>query len=314
MYTGKLDLSEHAGSDVLNLILASDELLLDELVTSVQEYLIKNQAEWLQQNLFKVLQIVFQLESCKLLQNYCLVTICDEPDFFFDSPKFPTLEKNVLLRLVERDDLQIDETELWNYLIKWGMAQSSELKGKEINNIRSWDENDFMVLKSTLNQLIAHIRYFEISSKDFHSNIWPLRKLLPEALFEDIVSFYMANIKPDQYNLASRASRHVKVTVDSLIIKLKHASILANWIQRKDYNAKIRNGKDLKNIKISRVKTSDFAIYECSDQNIPFNFGNSDLIINKNSGTSNQRHYESSILDTNNFSIEEMEIFRFIKD
>ncbi|CAI2176524.1 19675_t:CDS:1 [Funneliformis geosporum] len=268
------------------------------------------------------------------------------------------------------------------------MAQSSELKGKEINNIRSWDENDFMVLKSTLNQLIAHIRYFEISSKDFHSNIWPLRKLLPEALFEDIVSFYMANIKPDQYNLASRASRHVKVTVDSLIIKLKHASILANWIQRKDYNAKIRkeskydfnliyrgsrdgydtdilrrkcdgkgaciliiktkendtiiggynplglnyyfrpryrnntesfifslgNGKDLKNIKISRVKTSDFAIYECSDQNIPFNFGNSDLIINKNSGTSNQRHYESSILDTNNFSIEEMEIFRFIKD
>jgi hypothetical protein len=35
------------------------------------------------------------------------------------------------------------------------------------------------------------------------------------------------------------------------------------------------------------------------------------LVINDNNGTCHQSYYESSILDTNNFSIEEMEIFSF---
>ncbi|CAI2168017.1 9313_t:CDS:2, partial [Funneliformis geosporum] len=125
IYSGKLDLNEQAENDILDLIVASDELLLDELVTSVQEYLIKNQTE------------------------------C-----------FPKLEKNILLGLIKQD-LQIDEIELWNYLIKWGIAQTSELEGKQISNLSSWDEKDFMALKRSLKQFIENIRSFDISSKDF---------------------------------------------------------------------------------------------------------------------------------------------------
>ncbi|CAB4399480.1 unnamed protein product [Rhizophagus irregularis] len=70
------------------------------------------------------------------------------------------------------------------------------------------------------------------------------------------------------------------------------------------------DGKDLKKFKISRVINNNCAIYE---SNNTLNFGNSDLIINGNSGTCNRCHYESSILDTNNFSIEDMEIFKYNK-
>ena len=38
---------------------------------------------------------------------------------------------------------------------------------------------------------------------------------------------------------------------------------------------------------------------------------NSDLIIYGKNGSCNQSHYESSNVDTNNFSIEEIEIFEF---
>ncbi len=41
MYTGILDLKEQTGSNILDLLLASDELLLDELVSFVQKYLIE---------------------------------------------------------------------------------------------------------------------------------------------------------------------------------------------------------------------------------------------------------------------------------
>jgi hypothetical protein len=69
-------------------------------------------------------------------------------------------------------------------------------------------------------------------------------------------------------------------------------------------------GVDFKKVKISRVINNKYAIYETNNA---LNFGNSDLVINGNSGTCNQCYYESSILDTNNFSIEDMEIFKYYK-
>jgi len=90
-----------------------------------------------------------------------------------------------------------------------------------------------MILKNTLNQFIIHIRFFEITLKDFHDNIWPFKKVLPEALFEDIVLFYLTNIQSNQNKMPSR---HRKIAIDSKIIKSKHAVTLANWIQRKDTN------------------------------------------------------------------------------
>ncbi|CAB4479686.1 hypothetical protein RhiirA1_394786 [Rhizophagus irregularis] len=68
------------------------------------------------------------------------------------------------------------------------------------------------------------------------------------------------------------------------------------------------NGKDLKKFKISRVTNENYALCET---NYSLDFGNGDLIINGTNGTCNQSYYESNILDTNGFSIEEMEIFSF---
>ncbi|CAG8741774.1 2779_t:CDS:1, partial [Funneliformis mosseae] len=69
---------------------------------------------------------------------------------------------------------------------------------KDATNLSVWSEKDFLALKDTLNQFIEHIRFYEIFTKEFHSYIWPFRKVLPEAIFEDIVLFYMAHTKPKQ--------------------------------------------------------------------------------------------------------------------
>ncbi|CAG8448208.1 4514_t:CDS:1 [Funneliformis mosseae] len=248
-----------------------------------------------------------------------------------------------------------------------------------------------------------------MSSIEFHNSVWPFREVLPKKLFESIISFHMANIQPQNM----LAPRYSKIAVYSNIIKSKHATILTNWIQRKDANARIpidnkykfnliyrgsrdgydnntiRNncsghgacilvikikenetiiggynpigwnynghnpnnysrdggwrgarggrgrvghrfnvrhenywvktsesfifslgdGKSLKNPKISRVVNPNNAIYESKFNNIALNFGNSDLIINGNAGTCIRQYYDSSILDTIKFNIEEMEIF-----
>jgi hypothetical protein len=240
MYTGILDLKETPGSNILDLLVASDELLIEELVAFVQEYLIENQPDWLQNNFDKVFHTVFKFENCKQLQDYCLEFICEDPEPFFNSPDFPTLEENILLGLLKRDDLLIDKIELWNYLIKWGIAQTSELGEKNIIDLNEWNEGDFLNLKNTLNPFILHVRFFNISLKDFYSKIWPFKKVLPEMLFEDIVSFYLTDIKPEKNMVLPR---HGRIYVDSMIIKQKHAAIFINWIQKKDANAKISKDK-----------------------------------------------------------------------
>jgi hypothetical protein len=234
MYTGILDLEDKDCSDILDLLVVSDELLIEELITFVQDYLYEYQIDWLRENSSKVFHTIIKLESCKKLLGYCYEIIYEFPNPFLDSPEFPRLEKHILLELVKQDNLIIEEIELWYYLIKWGISQTSEL-----GDLSEWNDINFLALKNTLDPFIPYFRFFDISSKDFHKNIWPFKKVLPETLCEDILSFHMAGNIPEN----TLPPRNGIVTNDSIIIRSKHAAILANWTQRKDADAKIPKNK-----------------------------------------------------------------------
>ncbi|CAB5367644.1 unnamed protein product [Rhizophagus irregularis] len=388
IYTGTLDLKDKDVSDILDLLVASDELLIEELVTFIQDYFYEYKIDWLRQNISKVFHAVIKLESCKNLQEYCYETIYECPETFFNAPEFPGLEKNIFLNLVKQDNLIIEEIELWNYLIKWGIAQTYELGDKNINDLNKWNKEDFLALEKTLEPFISHVRFFDISSKDCHNIVLPFKKVLPKTLRKELLSFHMTETLPENV----LPPRNGIITVDSVIIRPKHAAILANWTQRNEATASIPknkfnfdliyrgsrdgfdkdimqnkcrgqsttilvikikesgiiiggynplvwncvysyskrsgitevwekttesfifslgNKKDFKKIEISRVVNREYAIYETIYTNNALNFGNSDLVINGANGTCNIKYYESNILDTNNFSIEEMEIFKF---
>ncbi|CAB4481852.1 unnamed protein product [Rhizophagus irregularis] len=54
-------------------------------------------------------------------------------------------DKDILYYLLERDDLQVEETVIWDYLINWGIEQA-DLD----NNRANWDHEDHEALKKTL--------------------------------------------------------------------------------------------------------------------------------------------------------------------
>jgi hypothetical protein len=111
--------------DIIGLLVASDELLLEELFDNVQDYLIEEYNSWVYENFVLVLNAVFNLNNCKRLRDYCLKFICDNPLQFFTSETFPSINKEILLDLLKRDDLQIEEVIVWDNLIKWGIEQNS---------------------------------------------------------------------------------------------------------------------------------------------------------------------------------------------
>ncbi|CAG8480021.1 2365_t:CDS:2, partial [Acaulospora morrowiae] len=172
---------------------------------------------------------------CKELQEYCLESICDDPEPFFASKDFLSLDKEVLLMLITRDDLGVEEVDIWEHLIKWGCYQISGIRQTNHLNAKNFSENNFQDLKKTLDPFIPHVRFHNISLNDFFSKVHPYKKLLPNSLVDNMMSFLIAGTKLKQKNLPVRVSSSI---VDSKIITRRHAAILSNWIRRKDAKAK----------------------------------------------------------------------------
>src|SRR5438270_6134645 len=72
IYGGNIELKNLQGPDVLKLLIAVDELNIQQLISYVQEFLIEHKAEFLQQNPAGILETVYQHETFTDLWNFCL--------------------------------------------------------------------------------------------------------------------------------------------------------------------------------------------------------------------------------------------------
>ncbi|CAI2165596.1 8787_t:CDS:2 [Funneliformis geosporum] len=233
MYTGILDFENQTGSDIFDLLVASDELLLEETVIFVQKYLIENESRttWYQRNFIKVLHTVFQLER------------------------------------------------------------------KNTNNLSSWSKEDFIALKNTLSQFMLHIRFLDITSRDFYNHIWPFKEVLPAELFEEIHATILAN-----WIEGKEADAKIPKDRCILIIKVQENGSIIGGYNPLGWNSNQighdGDGNNFRDFKLCRVTNSSRAIY-----NNDLNFGNSDLVVNVNKGTCDQLSYQGRILDINAFTM-----------
>ncbi|RGB24215.1 hypothetical protein C1646_773391 [Rhizophagus diaphanus] len=232
IYTGELDLTKQSCEDILGLLVSSDELLIDELFNHVQDYLIEKQTSWVQKNFVLVLHTVFQLPSCKKLQDYCLDSICENPEPLISSITFPSLDKNILFSLLKRDDLQIEEEVVaWDCLIKWGIEQTPGLGSKNSDRIK-WNNENFEALKKTLNQFIPLIRFVGISSDSFFDKVQPYKAIIPHYIYEELEEFYCKKALSGTTILLPR--RRQSRSLMSAIIKFRLANAIFKWTDKND--------------------------------------------------------------------------------
>ncbi|GBB95119.1 hypothetical protein RclHR1_02480018 [Rhizophagus clarus] len=238
IYSGSIDLSNQDPSHILELLIASDELLLQELFNHVQDYLLQNKSEWMKKNVVRVHRTINPRDGCKRLQDFCLETICKNPLLVFKSEDFSTFEESLLLPLLSRDDLQTEEIEIWDHLIQWGIAQMNLSSSNEFDDsslvqpvdVSKWENKDFKELQRILKNCIPLIRFFEISSSDFYDKVWPFNSILPKDLREDIIKFHLKPISRPINPL----HKPRLIPFDSTLIKQEHVARLCDWIDRKD--------------------------------------------------------------------------------
>ncbi|RIB16240.1 hypothetical protein C2G38_2190510 [Gigaspora rosea] len=175
IYDGTITLENINTSVVFELLIASNEFGLEELIKHLQLFLLENNSSWLHLNFSRVCRTSLKNDSLKNLQEFCANIIAKHPSIIFDLDEFLTLTENILIFILKLDNLQMDEGKIWDYIINWGIAQNPSLPP----NPDQWSNEHFMALKSSLQNFLPLIRYFQISGEDIFEKAISTSNVLP---------------------------------------------------------------------------------------------------------------------------------------
>ncbi|CAG8581752.1 14819_t:CDS:2 [Dentiscutata heterogama] len=241
------------------ILIASSDLKLTELIDHLQTHLLTNDAEWIHANLLKLLYLTFTHPSYSRLSKFCQNIFNTQSTQIFSSSEFLNLEEQFLINIIERSDLQIDEIVIWEAVIRWGIGKLPSLS----EDAKEWTNKDFIKLRKVVKNLLPHIRFFNISGLDHRTKIRPFKKILGKELREEIKDFFFAKIPPTKFqqlppriigdssnenknhvnnqvanNLYANQANSVGVntslsSINSIIIGEKGFSKIASWIDKK---------------------------------------------------------------------------------
>ncbi|RHZ60898.1 hypothetical protein Glove_350g31 [Diversispora epigaea] len=238
IYGGIISLEKLENSIIFDLLIASNELELDELLEHLQTHLVNNNASWLRLNFTRVYLTSHQVKNFNKIQDFCYDIITKHPNTIFESENFLSLPEDVLISIIKQDDLQLEEIKIWEYVIQWGKAKNSTLP----TNLAEWTSDNFLTLKETLKKCLMHIRYFDVSGEDVVEKIFPYSQLLDYQLFLDINSKIMAPNKPissfvsppRKISTKTLPARNIPFHLSSQIITVEHALEISSWIDKKE--------------------------------------------------------------------------------
>ncbi|RHZ83327.1 hypothetical protein Glove_97g94 [Diversispora epigaea] len=219
-------------------MLAANEFELNELTNKLETLLIDTKAYWLKIYYSLIYRSIFNLNNFKKLKNYCNDIIVKHPSFIFENSDFTSLPESALVSLLMRDDLQMEEVKIWDHVIMWGIAQNPSLP----TNLEKWSKEDFLKLKTTVQQCLPLIRYFHISTTDIFDKVRPYKKLLDKQLWLDINQYLLAParpvksiILPARSGLVTELSPRADESKEhfSAIISKDHIAEISSWIDCK---------------------------------------------------------------------------------
>ncbi|KAG9300208.1 hypothetical protein G9A89_002654 [Geosiphon pyriformis] len=238
IYNGEISLEEHGILAILELLVAADELSLKNLTNYLEDYLIEHHAKMLEENFASLHETSFMHDSFKKLQEFCTQIAAKSPAIIFRSQDFTSLNKSFLSSILSRNDLIMEESQIWEKVVEWGVAKlGSNIDIKEISN---WTDENFEAFKEIIEEFLPLIRFFHISSVDFYYKVKPFEKILPETLYEDLLHHYLVP-GSHQMSVDAQPLRCSRLNVDSKLLRLHNVEQLDHWIQGKDENTPYQN-------------------------------------------------------------------------
>ncbi|CAB4428808.1 unnamed protein product [Rhizophagus irregularis] len=248
---GIINFDKQNVTQTLKLSSVAEKLSLQKLHDYIGTYLIDNQV--MRNDPVEFAQFIYQYEIKNVrndniivglllgfvfasMIDHCFDIICENPKKFFESPISISLEQEFIIHLLGNDEFDAKEIEIWEFILKWGLARMSTQRN--VDDLSQWTSSNFEELEKILHDLIPHIRWFQISSKDFWRRVSPFEQIFPKLLYKDIIGYYCdPDISPINEVLPLRRSRCLSLS-NSVLINGNHLLTIVSWIGKSWYSDK----------------------------------------------------------------------------
>ncbi|CAI2163018.1 19587_t:CDS:2 [Funneliformis geosporum] len=273
IYTGTLSVDDEAS--FADIIVAADEFELQTLVQQLEKHLIQNESAW---QLPKDFIKICQHKQFPNLGKYALDLACRNPKLIFESKNFLQMEQDILIQLLKCDDLELKEFEIWEHLIRWGIANTNSTTIDD--DLTKWTPMDFNNLENILHNCIPHIRFFHMSPNDYAKVRGQFKSILPSGLDAEVIQYFLnLNANPSFNVLKPRVSDY---PFDSKIVNAKDAALISTKpILSK---ASSKDGAIMWSKRKGPCFSKDLCIYDGSSSESSYNnlFDFSELLDNPN--------------------------------
>src|SRR5947208_15774838 len=127
----------------------------------------------------------------------------------------------MLMTTLEKDDLELEEIDIWDCVVKWGIGQNEELA----KDIEEWKNEDFIKLKNIIKDFIPLIRFNQITSNDFSHKILPFKRVFDKEVYNEIHLYYLSGTWQPRL-LPQKGSR----TGAGKLLTLQMKHLISSWI------------------------------------------------------------------------------------
>ncbi|CAG8726856.1 12199_t:CDS:2 [Gigaspora margarita] len=234
IYNGTIMLEDKSGHEIFRILLATEKLGLYEIITHLQQFLLDHHVDWLKRHIESVNRASFRNDHFQVLQQFCTT---NDPGKVLNDINFHSISENAMISLLKRDHFGMDEVQMWDNVLKWGLTQNPTLLTMEPTK---WTTDDFKVLRVSLQQFLPLIGFHEMKSHQFFEKVSPFSKIFEPRIYEELVQYFMLSDEnvsnmniPDLSLSIKYPSLNSMVTyIDSCILSTKHAALIAIWIQQ----------------------------------------------------------------------------------
>uniref|UniRef100_U9UMU9 Kelch-like protein 17 n=1 Tax=Rhizophagus irregularis (strain DAOM 181602 / DAOM 197198 / MUCL 43194) TaxID=747089 RepID=U9UMU9_RHIID len=236
--SGKISLIEYDILDIIKILIAANELNIQELIPYLQSFLIENKPYWMKQNFNLIYQTSFENDSFLDLQKFCTEIISKQPEKILHSFDFTSISEKALISLIQHIKVKICEVQIWEHVLKWGIAKNPGLS----SDPSSYSNDDFNVLKKALQQFIPLIKFTEFTPKEFLNKVFPYKKIISEEIYEDTIKYFLENSNNKSEPQLIKCSK----IIDSKIITIQYAELISKWIDRLEITDELTNSYEFK--------------------------------------------------------------------
>ena len=203
---------------LLDLLDATKYLRLDSVNTALQKHLIIHEATWIKSQFSHVRHIASQ-KNYKSILSFCNDLAKYDPTVVFKAADFMQLDKDLLVNILEQDYIGTTEVEAWGKVVAWGKHRTVGLP----EDMKDWQQGHFEALKTTLEDCIPLIRFFQFTAAEFNDHVIPYDGLLPKELFKDLMGYFLKpNYTPKTNILPARTGhRWLSFLARLMMIRVK---------------------------------------------------------------------------------------------